>query len=144
MLIHLILSSPCISEYVANHNIYITNLLVLNAIRHQTTCVFPVFIQRMHLVMGNCIVDLIFFRYSGFPNSHNVNKLSGPSLSNYLLWHLVSCSGYIEPVIVILQEEEHTWAGRVSWKHHTCMLSALSINTTLKQHPVIWSAIVCS
>ncbi|XP_024011843.1 cleavage and polyadenylation specificity factor subunit 1 isoform X2 [Eutrema salsugineum] len=38
-------------------------------------------------------------------------------------------------------EEEHTWAGRVSWKHHTCMLSALSINTTLKQHPVIWSAI---
>jgi cleavage and polyadenylation specificity factor subunit 1 len=49
--------------------------------------------------------------------------------------------GYIEPVIVILQEEEHTWAGRVSWKHHTCVLSALSINSTLKQHPVIWSAI---
>lgn len=73
-----------------------------------------------------------------------MNTLSGPSSSNYLFWHLVAGAGYIEPVIVILQEEEHTWAGRVSWKHHTCMLSALSINTTLKQHPVIWSAIVCS
>ncbi|XP_051121794.1 cleavage and polyadenylation specificity factor subunit 1-like isoform X2 [Andrographis paniculata] len=42
---------------------------------------------------------------------------------------------------VILHEQELTWAGRVSWKHHTCMISALSINTTLKQHPLIWSAI---
>lgn len=50
--------------------------------------------------------------------------------------------GYIEPVIVILHERELTWAGRVSWKHHTCMISALSINTTLKQHPLIWSAAV--
>ncbi|XP_073128753.1 cleavage and polyadenylation specificity factor subunit 1 isoform X2 [Henckelia pumila] len=48
--------------------------------------------------------------------------------------------GYIEPVVVILHEQELTWAGRVSWKHHTCMISALSINTTLKQHPLIWSA----
>ncbi|KZV25371.1 Cleavage and polyadenylation specificity factor 160 isoform 1 [Dorcoceras hygrometricum] len=48
--------------------------------------------------------------------------------------------GYIEPVMVILHEQELTWAGRVSWKHHTCMISALSINTTLKQHPLIWSA----
>ncbi|KAL8519201.1 hypothetical protein ACS0TY_010225 [Phlomoides rotata] len=48
--------------------------------------------------------------------------------------------GYIEPVMVILHEHELTWAGRVSWKHHTCMISALSINTTLKQHPLIWSA----
>ncbi|XP_051121150.1 cleavage and polyadenylation specificity factor subunit 1 isoform X2 [Andrographis paniculata] len=50
-------------------------------------------------------------------------------------------NGYIEPVVVILHEQELTWAGRVSWKHHTCMISALSINTTLKQHPLIWSAI---
>ncbi|XP_021725141.1 cleavage and polyadenylation specificity factor subunit 1-like isoform X1 [Chenopodium quinoa] len=48
--------------------------------------------------------------------------------------------GYIEPVLVILHEQELTWAGRISWKHHTCMLSALSINTTMKQHPLIWSA----
>ncbi|XP_031383009.1 cleavage and polyadenylation specificity factor subunit 1 isoform X2 [Punica granatum] len=48
--------------------------------------------------------------------------------------------GYIEPVMVILHERELTWAGRVSWKHHTCMISALSISTTLKQHPLIWSA----
>lgn len=48
--------------------------------------------------------------------------------------------GYIEPVMVILQEKEPTWAGRLTWKHHTCMISALSISTTLKQHPLIWSA----
>ncbi|KAL6526939.1 hypothetical protein OROGR_016029 [Orobanche gracilis] len=48
--------------------------------------------------------------------------------------------GYIEPVLVILHEQELTWAGRVPWKHHTCMISALSISTTLKQHPLIWSA----
>ncbi|KAJ9679116.1 hypothetical protein PVL29_021139 [Vitis rotundifolia] len=49
--------------------------------------------------------------------------------------------GYIEPVMVILHERELTWAGRVSWKHHTCMISALSISTTLKHHPLIWSAV---
>ncbi|GAB2265340.1 hypothetical protein Dimus_000404 [Dionaea muscipula] len=49
--------------------------------------------------------------------------------------------GYIEPVLVILHERELTWAGRISWKHHTCMVSALSINTAMKQHPVIWSAV---
>lgn len=49
-------------------------------------------------------------------------------------------NGYIEPVMVILHELEPTWAGRVSWKHHTCMISALSISTTLKQQPLIWSA----
>ncbi|KAL6004781.1 hypothetical protein ACLOJK_005337 [Asimina triloba] len=48
--------------------------------------------------------------------------------------------GYIEPVMVVLHERELTWAGRISWKHHTCMISALSISTTLKQHPLIWSA----
>ncbi|KAK9292408.1 hypothetical protein L1049_020376 [Liquidambar formosana] len=48
---------------------------------------------------------------------------------------------YIEPVMVILHERELTWAGRISWKHHTCMVSALSISTTLKQQPLIWSAV---
>lgn len=48
--------------------------------------------------------------------------------------------GYIEPVMVILHERELTWAGRISWKRDTCMVSAFSISTTLKQHPLIWSA----
>ncbi|XP_015580357.1 cleavage and polyadenylation specificity factor subunit 1 isoform X2 [Ricinus communis] len=48
---------------------------------------------------------------------------------------------YIEPVVVILHERELTWAGRVSWKHHTCMISALSISTTLKQPTLIWSVV---
>uniref|UniRef100_A0A453AF65 RSE1/DDB1/CPSF1 first beta-propeller domain-containing protein n=1 Tax=Aegilops tauschii subsp. strangulata TaxID=200361 RepID=A0A453AF65_AEGTS len=48
--------------------------------------------------------------------------------------------GYIEPVLVILHEREPTWTGRISSKHHTCMISAFSISMTLKQHPVIWSA----
>lgn len=48
--------------------------------------------------------------------------------------------GYIEPVLVILHEREPTWAGRISSKHHTCMISAFSISMTSKQHPMIWSA----
>ncbi|KAL5727982.1 hypothetical protein ACHQM5_001115 [Ranunculus cassubicifolius] len=48
--------------------------------------------------------------------------------------------GYIEPVIVVLHERELTWAGRASWKRNTCMISAHSISTTSKQHPLIWSA----
>ena len=50
---------------------------------------------------------------------------------------------YIEPVVVVLHERELTWAGRVVWKHHTCMISALSISTTLKQPTLIWSIGVC-
>ncbi|CAN8244624.1 unnamed protein product [Cochlearia groenlandica] len=65
----------------------------------------------------------------------NLRDLDMKHVKDFVFLH-----GYIEPVIVILQEEEHTWAGRVAWKHHTCMLTALSINSTLKQHPVIWSA----
>ncbi|KAJ0968727.1 hypothetical protein J5N97_021604 [Dioscorea zingiberensis] len=48
--------------------------------------------------------------------------------------------GYIEPVMVILHEKEPTWAGRISWKHNTCTISAFSVSTALKQHPLIWSA----
>ncbi|GJN12976.1 hypothetical protein PR202_ga31306 [Eleusine coracana subsp. coracana] len=48
--------------------------------------------------------------------------------------------GYIEPVLVILHEQEPTWAGRISSKYHTCMISAFSISMSLKQHPMIWSA----
>ncbi|KAL3531435.1 hypothetical protein ACH5RR_010757 [Cinchona calisaya] len=49
-------------------------------------------------------------------------------------------NGYIEPVMVILDARELTWAGLVSLKHHTCMISALSIRTMLRQHPLVWSA----
>nr|CAB3486598.1 unnamed protein product [Digitaria exilis] len=49
-------------------------------------------------------------------------------------------SGYIEPVLVILHEQEPTWAGRMSSKNQTCMISAFSISMSLKQHPMIWSA----
>ncbi|PUZ46211.1 hypothetical protein GQ55_7G032200 [Panicum hallii var. hallii] len=47
--------------------------------------------------------------------------------------------GYIEPVLVILHEQEPTWAGRISSKSQTCMISAFSISMSLKQHPMIWS-----
>ncbi|KAH9678229.1 cleavage and polyadenylation specificity factor subunit 1 [Citrus sinensis] len=65
----------------------------------------------------------------------NLRDLDMKHVKDFIFVH-----GYIEPVMVILHERELTWAGRVSWKHHTCMISALSISTTLKQHPLIWSA----
>lgn len=66
----------------------------------------------------------------------NLRDLDMKHVKDFIFLH-----GYIEPVMVILQEREITWAGRVSWKHHTCRLSALSISTSLKQHPLIWSAV---
>lgn len=72
-------------------------------------------------------------------------KPDSPVVSFYSNFDIPSCLiGYIEPVLVVLHEKEPTWAGRLPWKHNTCMLSALSISTTLKQHPVIWSASVSS
>ncbi|XP_015877866.3 cleavage and polyadenylation specificity factor subunit 1 isoform X1 [Ziziphus jujuba] len=65
----------------------------------------------------------------------NLRDLDMKHIKDFIFVH-----GYIEPVMVILHERELTWAGRVAWKHHTCMVSALSISTTLKQHPLIWSA----
>ncbi|XP_052191714.1 cleavage and polyadenylation specificity factor subunit 1 isoform X2 [Diospyros lotus] len=65
----------------------------------------------------------------------NLRDLDMKHVKDFIFVH-----GYIEPVMVILHEMELTWAGRVSWKHNTCMVSALSISTTLKQHPLIWSA----
>ncbi|GMH19709.1 hypothetical protein Nepgr_021550 [Nepenthes gracilis] len=65
----------------------------------------------------------------------NLRDLDMKHVKDFIFVH-----GYIEPVLVILHEREPTWAGRISWKHHTCMISALSINTAMKQHPLIWSA----
>ncbi|MFS7982741.1 hypothetical protein Hanom_Chr10g00966351 [Helianthus anomalus] len=47
-----------------------------------------------------------------------------------------------ERLLVILHEKELTWVGRLLHKHHTCVISALRISTSLKQHPLIWSATV--
>ncbi|KAG2711136.1 hypothetical protein I3843_04G057500 [Carya illinoinensis] len=66
----------------------------------------------------------------------NLRDLDMKHVKDFIFVH-----GYIEPVMVILHEREPTWAGRVSWKHHTCMISALSISTSMKQHPLIWSAV---
>ncbi|ONK71681.1 uncharacterized protein A4U43_C04F11250 [Asparagus officinalis] len=65
----------------------------------------------------------------------NLRELDMKHVKDFTFVH-----GYIEPVMVFLHEREPTWAGRISWKHHTCLISALSISTTLKQHPLIWSA----
>lgn len=65
----------------------------------------------------------------------NLRDLDVKHVKDFIFVH-----GYIEPVMVILHEQELTWAGRVSWKHHTCIVSAFSISTTSKQHPLIWSA----
>ncbi|XP_050221974.1 cleavage and polyadenylation specificity factor subunit 1 isoform X2 [Mercurialis annua] len=64
----------------------------------------------------------------------NIRDLDMKHVKDFIFVH-----DYIEPVVVILHERELTWAGRVSWKHHTCMISALSISTTLKQPTLIWS-----
>ncbi|KAL8161796.1 hypothetical protein V2J09_013285 [Rumex salicifolius] len=66
----------------------------------------------------------------------NLPELNMKHVKDFVFVH-----GYIEPVMVVLHERELTWAGRISWKHHTCMISAHSINTTMKQHPLIWSAL---
>ncbi|KAJ3679867.1 hypothetical protein LUZ60_016145 [Juncus effusus] len=64
----------------------------------------------------------------------NLHELEINHVKDFIFVH-----GYIEPVLVILHEKEPTWAGRLAWKNNTCMVSALSINSTLKQHPLIWS-----
>ncbi|MFS7927844.1 hypothetical protein Hanom_Chr04g00313931 [Helianthus anomalus] len=51
---------------------------------------------------------------------------------------------YIERLLVILHKKELTWVGRLLHKHHTCVISALRIITSLKHHPLIWSATVSS
>ncbi|KAM7272599.1 hypothetical protein ACFE04_027262 [Oxalis oulophora] len=65
----------------------------------------------------------------------NLRDLEMKHVKDFIFVH-----GYIEPVLVILHEREPTWAGRLTWKHHTCMISALSISTSTQQHPLIWSA----
>ncbi|KAJ8752855.1 hypothetical protein K2173_008590 [Erythroxylum novogranatense] len=64
----------------------------------------------------------------------NLRDLEVKHIKDFVFIH-----DYIEPVVVILHERELTWAGRIAWKHHTCMISAFSISTTLKQPTLIWS-----
>ncbi|XP_065870891.1 cleavage and polyadenylation specificity factor subunit 1 [Euphorbia lathyris] len=64
----------------------------------------------------------------------NLRELDMKHVKDFIFVH-----DYIEPVVIILHERELTWAGRVAWKHHTCMISALSISTSMKQPTLIWS-----
>ncbi|WCJ36530.1 Cleavage and polyadenylation specificity factor subunit 1 [Euphorbia peplus] len=64
----------------------------------------------------------------------NLRELDMKHVKDFIFVH-----DYIEPVVIILHERELTWAGRVAWKHHTCMISAFSISTSLKQPTLIWS-----
>ncbi|KAJ4835898.1 hypothetical protein Tsubulata_006157 [Turnera subulata] len=64
----------------------------------------------------------------------NLRDLDMKHIKDFIFVH-----EYIEPVMVVLHEQELTWAGRLSWKHHTCMISALIISTTVKQPTLIWS-----
>eukprot|EP00897_Mesotaenium_endlicherianum_P010246 jgi/Mesen1/924/ME000117S00085 len=48
--------------------------------------------------------------------------------------------GYTEPVLALLhQEGEPTWAGRAALRRFTMRVTALSLNLSLRQHPVLWS-----
>ncbi|GBG62092.1 hypothetical protein CBR_g28568 [Chara braunii] len=65
----------------------------------------------------------------------NLREVNIKSVRDFVFLH-----GYIEPTLLLLHEEEPTWAGRASTKRFTCSVAALSINTTLRQHPIIYSA----
>ncbi|KAF7113168.1 hypothetical protein RHSIM_RhsimUnG0154200 [Rhododendron simsii] len=81
------------------------------------------------LTTGGAVQDCVLSSYVD-----SLRDLDMKHVKDFIFLH-----GYIEPLMVILHARELTMAGRVSWKHHTCMISALSISSTLKQHPLIWS-----
>ncbi|KAJ0592902.1 hypothetical protein HanHA300_Chr03g0091051 [Helianthus annuus] len=86
---------------------------------------------------------MLIYWISSF-SSHKMNGYNGGGVVELEKKQQESfeCKGYIEQVLVILHEKELTWVGRLSYKHHTCVISALSISTTLKQHQLIWSPTV--
>ncbi|KAF2073762.1 hypothetical protein CYY_004931 [Polysphondylium violaceum] len=46
---------------------------------------------------------------------------------------------YYEPTLLFLHEPSQTWTGRISVKKFTSHLTAVSLNTSQKTNPVIWS-----
>jgi hypothetical protein len=91
------------------------------------------------LLLVLCITNSFVATHFVYIFVNSGTDLSYPELCHF---HFMMPSGYIEPVLVILHEREPTWAGRISSKSQTCMLSAFSISMGLKQHPMIWSAAV--
>eukprot|EP00850_Spirogloea_muscicola_P016587 SM000135S27031 [mRNA] locus=s135:382502:389897:+ [translate_table: standard] len=58
-----------------------------------------------------------------------------PHVRDFVFLH-----GYTEPVAAVLWEAEPAWAGTLPLsKRSNASLSALSLNTSLRQHPIIWS-----
>eukprot|EP00850_Spirogloea_muscicola_P019364 SM000189S04081 [mRNA] locus=s189:256703:264318:+ [translate_table: standard] len=58
-----------------------------------------------------------------------------PHVRDFVFLH-----GYTEPVAAVLWEAEPAWAGTLPLsKRSIASLSALSLNTSLRQHPIIWS-----
>lgn len=130
------------------HSLSNTRFIFINEVKHVASFNPP-------YVLIFCLISNISSLMQSFVyhNKCDLYAYIEPTLvlgtSTFLAFiYILYCSqlyiGYIEPVMVILHEKELTCAGRISWKHHTCMISALSISTSLKQHPLIWSATVCS
>ncbi|CAN1842644.1 Cleavage and polyadenylation specificity factor subunit 1 [Linum perenne] len=66
----------------------------------------------------------------------NLRDLDVKHVKDFIFIH-----DYMEPAVVILHERELTWAGRLAWKHHTCVISAFSISTTSKPPTLIFSSV---
>lgn len=47
--------------------------------------------------------------------------------------------GYAEPTVVVLHERRPTWASTAAFARDTKAVTALSVNTSAKKHPAIWS-----
>ncbi|KAF5777633.1 hypothetical protein HanXRQr2_Chr12g0537981 [Helianthus annuus] len=77
---------------------------------------------------------------------NNINMVDHQAEDRYNMYEFdsVELICYFERLLVILHEKELTWVGRLLHKHHTCVISALRVSTSLKQHPLIWSATAIS
>jgi len=80
-------------------------------------------------------------------SSHHPAAALHPSYTLSLPQHLsleigidiVFLHGYTEPTLAVLHERTVTWAGTAAQARDTNAVTALSINTSAKKHPTIWS-----
>lgn len=114
-------------------------LLHYNLVMIYVTQLFNFVLLLWPLLLVLCITSSFVSTHFAYIFVNIGTNLPYSELSHF---HFMMPSGYIEPVLVILHEREPTWAGRISSKSQTCMLSAFSISMGLKQHPMIWSAAV--